>query len=124
MSLEQSPDTTLSKQLQTLRDDAPQRYSLLERYVEELRHALEQTERNYASAKQLYSIWDDPPFKPQIFGQLLSTAADLEILRVYTHRSNHNRYDLTVYDSARLDRLVLLFTDGTASTIDTGSTDR
>ncbi len=123
MSLDESPDTSLSEQLQIL-DNAPQRFSLLERYIEDLRQALEQTERNYASAKQLYSIWDDPPFEPQIFGQLLSTAADLEILQVYTHRSNHNRYDLTAYDSARMGRLALLFTDGTAAMIDAEPSER
>ncbi len=124
MSLEQSADTSLSKQLQILCDDAPQRFNLLERYIEDLRQALEQTDRNYASAKQLYAIWDDPPFQPQILGQLLSTAAGLEILQVYTHRSNHNRYDLTAYDSARMGRLILLFTDGTASTSDAEPSER
>jgi hypothetical protein len=123
MSLEQSADSSLAEQLQALHDTAPQRYSLLERYAEDLRQALEQSARNYASAKQLYSIWDDPPFEPQLFGQILSTAAGLEILRVYTHRSNHNRYDLTAYDSARMDQLVLLLADETASAINVESID-
>ncbi|ADJ16508.1 hypothetical protein C497_01515 [Halalkalicoccus jeotgali B3] len=69
-------------------------------------------------------MWDDPPFEPQILGQLLSTATDLEVLQVYTHRSNRNRYDLTAYDSTRMDQLALLFTDETASTIDADSSDR
>lgn len=123
MSPEQSADSSLAEQLQALRNDTPQRYSLLERYAEDLRQALEQSARNYASTKQLYLTWDDPPFEPQILGQLLSTAADLEILRVHTYRSNRNRYDLTAYDSTRMDRIALLLTDKTASTIDTGSTD-
>ncbi|ADJ16934.1 hypothetical protein HacjB3_17958 (plasmid) [Halalkalicoccus jeotgali B3] len=124
MSLEKSANSSLGEQLQALHDTAPQRYSLLERYAEDLRQAFEQSGRNYASAKQLYRTWDNPPFEPQILGQLLSAAADLGVLRVYTHRSNHNRYDLTAYDSARMDRLAAIFTDEAASATDAKFADR
>lgn len=115
MSINRPSGTSLNKQLQALRDDAPRRYGLLERYFKDLRHTLEQSTRNYASAKQLYSTWDDPPFPPQILGQLLSTIADLGILRVHTHRSTRNRYDLTAYDSTRMDLLAVIVTEETES---------
>lgn len=109
-SLDQSADTSLTEPLHALCDDAPRRYSLLERNLEDLEQILEQSTWNYASAKQLYSTWDDPPVPPQTLGQLLSTIADLGILRVHTHRSNRNRYDLTAYESARMDQLAQMFT--------------
>lgn len=56
----------------------------------------------------LHTTWDEPPFQPQITGQLLSTAATLEVLRVHSHRSNRNRYDLTAYDQTRMERLASL----------------
>ncbi len=115
MSTNQSADTSLTEQLQALRDDAPQRYGLLERYVEVFRHTLKQSTRNYISAKQLYSTWEDPPFPPQTLGQLLSTIADLGILRVHMHRSNRNRYDLTAYDQTRVDQLAVIVTNETES---------
>lgn len=118
MSSDQYTKAALSKQLYALRDDAPRRYGLLERYVEDLERTLEQTTQNYASAKQLHSTWGDPPFQPQILGQLLSTAADLGIIRVHAHRSNRNRYDLTAYDQTRMDQLELMLTDRTESTRD------
>lgn len=85
---------------------------------------LDQSTRNYASAKQLYSMWDDPPFPPQTLGQLLSTIADLDIVRVHTHRSNRNRYDLTAYDSARMDRLATIVADDSEFVTDVGSFNR
>ncbi|WP_066385851.1 hypothetical protein [Halalkalicoccus paucihalophilus] len=111
MSLDQSADTSLTEQLQTLRVATLRRYGLLERYLTALRQTLEQSTRNYASAKQLYSTWDDPPFSPQTLGQLLRTIADLGILRVHMHRSNRNRYDLTAYDQTRVDQLAVIVTD-------------
>jgi hypothetical protein len=95
----------LVDQLESLYSEDPRRYGLLQRHIEELTYALEQSTRNYVSAKQLHAVWDDPPFSPQILGQLLSTIATLGILRVHTHRSNRNRYDLTAYDPARMRRL-------------------
>jgi hypothetical protein len=124
MSTNRSTGTSLSKQLQALRDDAPRRYGLLERHLKALRQTLEQSTRNYASAKQLYSMWDDLPFQPQTLGQLLSTVADLGILRVHTHRSNRNRYDLTAYDSTRMNQLTVIVIDETESGTDVGSFSR
>ena len=45
----------------------------------DLRDALEPVESNYISAKQLHDIWAGPPVRPQILGQLLSTAAQCDI---------------------------------------------
>lgn len=118
MSSDQSIGTSLSEQLYALRDDAPRRYGLLGRHLGDRERTLDQSTQNYASAKQLHSTWDDPPFQPQILGQLLSTAAELGILRVHAHRSNRNRYDLTAYDSTRMDQLEQMFTDETEFTVD------
>lgn len=101
---------SLADQLTSLHADDPGRYALLQRYSSELKVILDQSDRNYVSAKQLHSTWDDPPFQPQIMGQLLSTAADLGILRVHAHRSNRNRYDLTAYDQSQMQRLTQLLT--------------
>lgn len=108
--MDRSGDPPLSEQLHALREDAPGRYAHLEHHHADLKRILEQSPRNYASAKQLYTTWEDPPFQPQILGQLLSTIADLGILRVHAHRSNRNRYDLTAYDSTRMHELATLFT--------------
>lgn len=116
VSMDRSGDPSLSEQLHALREDAPSRYALLKRYHTDLERILEQAPRNYASAKQLYSTWEDPPFQPQILGQLLSTIANLGILRVHAHRSNRNRYDLTAYDSTRMHELATLFTGEAEST--------
>lgn len=105
----------LIDQLESLYSEDPRRYRLLQRHIEELTYTLEQSTRNYASAKQLHAVWDDPPFPPQILGQLLSTVAMLGILRVHTHRSNRNRYDLTVYDPARMHRLSTVLSANTSS---------
>lgn len=108
MATDESNAASLANQLALLHDDNPRLYTLLQRHLDELRDVLEQTDRNYVSAKQLQSNWNDPPFQPQIMGQLLSTAADLGILRVHTHRSSRNRYDLTAYDPAQMQRLAQL----------------
>ncbi|WP_245998455.1 hypothetical protein [Halalkalicoccus subterraneus] len=113
--MNRSTGPSLPEQFEALRDEDPRRYGLLERHLEDLRQTLEQSTRNYASAKQLYAMWDDPPFPPQILGQLLSTIADLGILRVHAHRSNRNRYDLTAYDQARMDQLAVIVSDETES---------
>lgn len=105
MATDNSCPYSLGDQLATLRSENPRRYALLERHIDKLEELLENTDRNYASAKQLHATWDEPPFQPQITGQLLSTAATLEVLRVHSHRSNRNRYDLTAYDHARLQQL-------------------
>ena len=108
MATDRSSSPALSDQLATLQSEDPRRYALLKRHIDELEKLLEDADRNYASAKQLHSRWEDPPFQPQITGQLLSTAATLEIIHVHTHRSNRNRYDLTAYDQIRLERLATL----------------
>ena len=115
MAPDESNASALANQLTLLRADDPRRYTLLQRYLEELRDVLEQTDRNYVSAKQLHSHWDDPPFQPQLMGQLLSTVADLGVLRVHTHRSNRNRYDLTAYDPAQMQQLAQLLLDDAQS---------
>jgi hypothetical protein len=107
--MDRSEDAPLNEQLHVLRNDAPQRYALLERHFVELEHILEQSPRNYASAKQLYAVWEDPSFQPQILGQLLSAIADLGVLRVHTRRSNCNRYGLTAYDPTRMQELAVVF---------------
>ncbi len=99
---------TLETQLASLRADNPPRYALLESYVRDLRDALEQIESNYISAKQLHDMWTGPPVRPQILGQLLSTAAHCGILRIHANRSNRNRYDLTAYDRTRMQHLIQL----------------
>lgn len=114
--MDRSGDPPLNEQLHALRKDAPSRYGLLERYHADLKRILEQSPRNYATAKQLYSTWEDPPFQPQILGQLLSTVADLGVLRIHAHRSNRNRYDLTAYDSTRMRELATLVTGEAEST--------
>lgn len=106
--MDRSGDPPLSEQLHALREDAPSRYALLKRYHTDLKRVLEHSSRNYASAKQLYATWEDPPFQPQILGQLLSTIADLGVLRVHAHRSNRNWYDLTAYDSSRMHELATI----------------
>ncbi len=108
MATDRSSPPSLSDQLATLQSENPRRYALLKRHFSKLEELLENTDRNYASAKQLHSNWDDPPFQPQITGQLLSTAATLDILQVHTHRSNRNRYDLTAYNQTRMERLASL----------------
>ena len=112
MAMDRSSSPSLSDQLATLQSDDPRRYALLKRYVDKLEELLEDADRNYASAKQLHSQWEDPPFQPQITGQLLSTAATLEILQVHAHRSNRNRYDLTAYNQTRLEHLATLLNTG------------
>lgn len=57
MSLDQSADSSLTEQLHALRDDTPRCYGLLERYLEDLKQILEQSTRNYASAKQPRPYW-------------------------------------------------------------------
>ena len=99
---------TLETQLTSLRADNPPRYALLESYARDLRDALEQIKSNYISAKQLHDIWTGPPVRPQILGQLLSTAAQCDILRIHANRSNRNRYDLTAYDRTRMQHLIHL----------------
>lgn len=108
MSSNQDSSGELADQLSTLRATDPRRYALLQRHCGALQDVLEQADRNYASAKQLHSNWDDPPFQPQITGQLLSIAATLDILQVHTHRSNRNRYDLTAYNQTRMAHLASL----------------
>ena len=110
-------EPSLAIQLAELRSQDPRRYTLLQQHCEDLRYALEQSNRNYASAKQLHALWDDPPFQPQILGQLLSTVAPLDVLRIHAQQSNRNRYDLTAYDRAQMQHLA----DALAA--DSGSTD-
>lgn len=99
---------TLETQLASLRTDNPPRYALLESYAKDLKDALEQIESNYITAKQLHNMWTGPPLRPQILGQLLSTAAYCGILRIHANRSNRNRYDLTAYDRTRMQQLIHL----------------
>ena len=99
---------TLETQLASLRTDNPPRYALLKSYAMDLRDALEQIESNYISAKQLHDAWAGPSVQPQILGQLLSTAAQCDILRIHANRSNRNRYDLTAYDQARMQQVIRL----------------
>lgn len=115
MPTDGSNATSLADQLAMLHADDPPRYALLQYYLDALRDALEQSDRNYVSAKQLHSTWDDPPFQPQIVGQLLSTAADLGIIRVHTRRNNGNQYDLTIYDPTQLQHVLTLLERDTAS---------
>jgi hypothetical protein len=115
MPPDRSRTTQLTDQLESLYSEDPRRYALLQQYIGELRYALDQSNRNYVSAKQLHATWDDPPFQPQILGQLLSTAATLGVLRVHAHRSNRNRYDLTGYDPDQMQQLSTLLTVDTDS---------
>lgn len=108
MASDGSQAATLETQLASLRADNPPRYGLLKSYAMDLRDALEQIESNYISAKQLHDIWAGPPVRPQILGQLLSTAAQCDILRIHANRSNRNRYDLTAYDQTRMSQLIHL----------------
>ena len=108
MPSDTSQVTTLETQLAVLRADHPRRYALLESYARDLKDTLEQIEANYISAKQLHATWEDPPVRPQIIGQLLSTAAQCDILRIHANRSNRNRYDLTAYDRTRMQHLIQL----------------
>ena len=124
MATDRSSPPALSDQLATLQSEDPRRYALLKRYFDKLEELLENADRNYASAKQLHSRWEDPPFQPQITGQLLSTAATLDILQIHTHRSNRNRYDLTAYDSTRMNQLTVIVIDETESGTDVGSFSR
>lgn len=114
-----SPDTTqpsLSDQLEDLQTEDPRRYTLLKQHLTDLKYVLEHSDRNYAAAKQLYRIWDEPPFQPQTLGQLLSTMADLGVLGLQRDGSNHNQYDLTAYDRTRLQELARLLQGETNST--------
>ena len=108
MASDEPQVATLETQLASLRADNPPRYALLESYARDLKEALEQIESNYISAKQLHDMWTGPPVRPQILGQLLSTAAHCGILRIHANRSNRNRYDLTAYDRTRMRQLIHL----------------
>ena len=108
MASDSSQVTTLETQLASLRTDNPPQYALLKSYARDLKNALEQIESNYISAKQLHNMWMGPPLRPQILGQLLSTAARCGILRIHANRSNRNRYDLTAYNRTRMQQLIHL----------------
>ena len=108
-------EPSLATQLAELRSRDPRRYTLLQQHCEDLRYVLEQSNRNYASAQQLHALWDDPPFQPQILGQLLSTVALFDVLRIHTRQSNHNRYDLTTYDRAQMQHLADVLRDDSGS---------
>lgn len=119
-----SPDTTqpsLSDQLAELQTEDPRRHTLLKQHLMDLKYVLEHSDRNYTAAKQLYLIWDEPPFEPQTLGQLLSTMADLGVLRIHRDGSNHNQYDLTAYDRTQMQELVRLLEGETNSTDSPGN---
>lgn len=54
MSTDGSNATSLANQLALLHTDNPRRYALLQHYLDALRDVLEQSDRNYVSAKQLH----------------------------------------------------------------------
>lgn len=98
----------LAYQLADLETTDPQRYTLLEKHLPVLRTLIEESPRNYPSAKQLYQTAENTSLQPQTIGQALVTLAELEIVGVHTQRSNRNRYDLTGYDPERVKELEAL----------------
>ncbi|RBI58594.1 hypothetical protein DMJ13_26035 [halophilic archaeon] len=98
----------LEGQVTALNETQPTRYGLLSSYHESVQHALEDCSRSYPTTKQLKEVVDDPAITSQMLGNILSLLADLDVIGVQSQRNNSNRYDLTQYDSARMDELAEL----------------
>lgn len=62
MATDKSNASSLAHQLAWLHAADPRLYTLLQRYLDEFREVLKQSDRNYVSAKQPHSNWDDSRF--------------------------------------------------------------
>ncbi len=98
------PDT-LSTQVRALHEAQPTKYGLLSTYHQEVHRALETCQRNYPCVRQLYEALDEPELNQRMLGNILSLLVQLDILGIYSERNNSNRYDLTQYDQAAMQKL-------------------
>jgi hypothetical protein len=103
------PALTLSRRLEALRERSPQNYGALKDHYPLLKQALDNNTRSYPTGRQLYASLEEPPITSQTFGRLLALLADLEVVTLYTERSNANRYDVRHYDSTDFDVLAAWF---------------
>lgn len=93
----------VSRKIAALRRDDPATYTRLQAHWRAAKSALEQTELNYAKAKQLHQPLDDPDLNIQTLGWTLNGLAQLGVLDIWgADTIGPNRYDLTSYDPARL----------------------
>lgn len=102
-SVEPQAHKEVSREIAALRRDDPATYTRLQTHWRAARAALEQTELNYAKAKQLHQPLDDPDLNIQTLGWTLNGLAQLGVLDIWgADTIGPNRYDLTSYDPARL----------------------
>ena len=101
--------STLSARLTDLREHSPQNYGALRDHYPLLQYALDNTTQSYPTGRQLYASLEDPSITSQTFGRLLALLAELEVISLYTERSNANRYDVRRYDPTDFDVLAAGF---------------
>ena len=93
----------LSSKLEDLKQESPQRFGYLEQYWEDAKEGLDNTSRNYARVVHIYENISEPEVGTRGLGHTLVLLAKLDVLTVLTNRSNATIYDLTSYQSERLD---------------------
>jgi hypothetical protein len=95
----------METEIERLREQHPKLYGVLRSDLEEVAEAIERCSYRYPLGKQVRESIRSPTASAREYGQALTGLAKLEIIDVYTERTNSNRYDLTALDSDRLRSL-------------------
>lgn len=92
----------LIDEVEAFKEENPQGYGYLERYWQDAKQGLDNTEKNYAQVTQINENIPEPAVGTRALGKTLVNLAELNVITVLTNRSNATIYDLTNYAPERL----------------------
>jgi len=96
--------------VERLHQTDPTTFGYTRRYWAEAQRGIEACSRNYPQSKQVHAALSEPDTTPRTLGATLSGLVSLDVLDVWGETVGPTRYDLTVYDRARLAAIGSAFT--------------
>ena len=101
----------LEAALDQLQERNPTNYGYLRQHVEEVCRGIERSDRSYPNAKQLHAELSAPDSTPRALGAALKALESLGVIGIWSDSVGSNRYDLTEYDSERVELLTELLAE-------------
>lgn len=95
----------VARQVAALKRDDPTNYGYAAQHWQEAKRGIETCSRNYPQARQIHDAIDDPETTPRTLGATLKAFVTLDVIDTWGDTVGATRYDLTVYDPDRVERV-------------------
>lgn len=96
----------VGRKLSGLKKENPIAYGVLRKNIDVVKKGIEQSQSKFPNSSELLECADaEGEFYAQQIGQSMSLLAELGVLASYRETNGSTRYDLTDYDTERMDSI-------------------